>query len=179
MLLYISLWVAPWAADKQVFLYICVRILLYICLWVAPRAADKQVFRYICVRILLYISLWVAPWAADKQVVSPYACVLILLCMCPHSWLLGLLTSSLSRHIHVSSYCYICVLIRLCMCPHTATYASSYGYVFVLTLLYMRPLTAICVPSYCYIPLSSVSSFPFFAQVMSHFFFEVSKVCMH
>ena len=84
-----------------------------------------------------------------------YVCVLILLCMCPHT------------AIYVSSYCYMCVLILLmstyccicvfillCMCHHTAN---------VLVLIYMCPHTAICVRvllhmsphlSYIYLPLS-------------------------
>ena len=54
--------------------------------------------------------------------VCPYCCmcVLILLCVCPHS------------AIFVSAYCCVCVLILLCvssycsLCSHTAIYVSAY-----------------------------------------------------
>jgi hypothetical protein len=52
-----------------------------------------------------------------------YICVLILLCMCPHTT------------IYVSSYYY--------MCPHTTTYVSSYYNICVLILLYMCTRTNI------------------------------------
>jgi hypothetical protein len=81
--------------------------------------------------------------------VSSYCCVcvLILLCMCPHT------------AVYVSSYCCVCVLILLYMCPHTAVYVSSYYCVCVLILLCMCPHPAayvsssccICVPSNCYV----------------------------
>jgi hypothetical protein len=52
-----------------------------------------------------------------------YICVLIILCMCPHT-AICVLTAT-------------CVLILLHMCPHPAAYVSSYCY--------------LCVSSYCYI----------------------------
>jgi hypothetical protein len=69
-----------------------------------------------------------------------YTCVLILLCMCPHTT------------IHVSSYYYPCVLILLYMCPHTTVHVFSYycmhgclhtAYMCVRILLYVCPHTTI------------------------------------
>jgi hypothetical protein len=56
---------------------------------------------------------------APAQAAPLSLCVLILLCMCPHTTM------------YVSSYYYVCVLILLCMCPHTyvphtTMYVSSY-----------------------------------------------------
>ena len=76
---------------------------------------------YKCVLILLYVSAYC------------YVCVLILLCMRPHT------------AIYASSYCYVCVLILLHMCPHTAIYVSFRGG------SQLRPHIAIYVSAYCYI----------------------------
>ena len=47
-----------------------------------------------------------------------YTCVLILLCMCPHTVVYESTAKFRSPQLlHVSSYCYICVLIPLWICP--------------------------------------------------------------
>jgi len=61
-----------------------------------------------------------------------YMCVLMLLCMCPHTALYEAPPAGVSSYayicphtaMYVSSYCYICALMLLHMCPHTAIYVS-------------------------------------------------------
>ena len=63
-------------------------------------------------------------------------CVLILLCVCPHTTICVLIL------LHMLPHTTICVLILPYMCPHTTTDVSSYYYLSsVLRLLHMCPHT--------------------------------------
>jgi hypothetical protein len=100
-----------------------------------------------------------APWMTSPCQIPAlllryyYLCVLILLCMCPHTAMyvssyycicaLILLYMRPHTSMHVCSYDCMCVLILLYMCPHTTRYASSYYYI-----VYMRPHTPVYVCSY-------------------------------
>ncbi len=124
--------------------YVCVLILLNMCphtpvfkggRWVGEsRGEMERKFNrssYSHIRVSIYVSSYC------------YICVLILLCMCPHT------------AICVSSYYYTFVLILLCMCPHTTIYVSayyykyvsSYYYICVLIPLHICPHTTTCVSS--------------------------------
>ncbi len=99
-----------------------------------------------------------------------HVCVLIPLCMCPHTAIY--LASSYSYMcvlvplymcpMYVSSYTAICALILLYVCPHTAVYVSLYRYICVLILLCMCPMYVSCVCSYfniCVLILQYVPSY--------------------
>ena len=96
-----------------------------------------------------------------------YACVLILLCVCPHTTLFLIL-------LDVSSYYNRCVLILqlcvlmllLCMFSHSTIHVSSYYYICDLILLCVSSYyncvcphaTSMYVFSHCYICVLHVSS---------------------
>ncbi len=73
-----------------------------------------------------------------------HACVLILLCMCPHTTMCVLIL------LYVSSYYYICVLYILIPLVQLYADVSPYVYICVLILLYacVRPHNTIYVSSY-------------------------------
>ena len=81
-----------------------------------------------------------------------YICVLIILCMCPHTAVCVLTATCVLILLHM------CPHTAIYMCPHTATYVSSSCCICVLILLHMCPHTApyeshtaTYVSSYCYV----------------------------
>jgi hypothetical protein len=71
-----------------------------------------------------------------------YICVLVLLCMCPHT------TACVSLYYRSKTRCTDWLLVLLHMCPHTTAYVSLYYYTCVLILLRMCPHTTTHVSSY-------------------------------
>jgi hypothetical protein len=96
---------------------ICVLHCTLLCMWPAEALMSFSALHllHVCPRATVYYCM----------------CVLMLLCMCPH-------TSAC-----VSSYYCVCVLMLLCVCPHATLYVSS--------CCYMCPHTTIHVSSSNYI----------------------------
>jgi hypothetical protein len=141
---------APVAVYVSSYYYICLHTTEYVSLYysVCPHYYDMLPHTTICVLMLLCVcphtTMCVSSYYCTAIYMSSYyeeagaacahrrvgrmasqrchICVLVLLCMCPHT------------AMYVSLYCYIRVLLRLCMCPHNAMYMSSNCYVCVLIL---------------------------------------------